>query len=240
MQDRSSEQDRKPSAGPAGEDRSRSVTTQLRRETRQAGWPRSQRVAGARLARRLRQSGAAAERGLRGGRAPARNPAEDGPAGRGASVRAAGHGARRGRDRGGRRPSRRSPRLAACPARRSAVFGDPQPAPENKVFVEDDDGTGADSQANILQLGGAGPGARRVAPRGTPAGAGVILTPSGLVLTSDQVLQGARRRDAYASCCPGGRSPPGLVGADATHGLALLQIEGGPAFRPSRWETPGT
>lgn len=60
------------------------------------------------------------------------------------------------------------------------------------MLVEDDDGTGADNQANILRP--AAPGLVHVLPaRGTPAGEGIILTPSGLVLTSAQTLQGARR-----------------------------------------------
>jgi S1-C subfamily serine protease len=114
------------------------------------------------------------------------------------------------------------------PARPSSAI--PGPPRENKTFVEDDDGTGADSQANILHS--AAPGLVHVlSARGTPAGAGVILTPSGLVLTSNQVLQGARR--VTVRVVLSGRSfPARLVGADASHGLGLLQIVGGPAFRP--------
>jgi len=106
----------------------------------------------------------------------------------------------------------------------------PSPPKENKTFVEDNDGTGADNQANILHS--TAPGLVHVlSARGTPAGAGVILTPSGLVLTSDHVLQGARR--ATVRVVLSGRSfPARLVGADASHGLGLLQIVGGPAFRP--------
>jgi S1-C subfamily serine protease len=114
------------------------------------------------------------------------------------------------------------------PARPSSAV--PGPPRENKTFVEDDDGTGADSQANILHS--AAPGLVHVlSARGTPAGAGVILTPSGLVLTSNQVLQGARR--VTVRVVLSGRSfVARLVGADASHGLGLLQIVGGPAFRP--------
>ena len=62
------------------------------------------------------------------------------------------------------------------PAQASSVI--PSPPRQNKTFVEDDDGTGADSQANILQL--AAPGlVHVVTPHGTPAGAGVIPTPLG-------------------------------------------------------------
>jgi S1-C subfamily serine protease len=106
----------------------------------------------------------------------------------------------------------------------------PSPPRQNKVFVEDDDGTGADNQANIL--GSAAPGlVHVVSTAGVPAGAGLILTPSGLVLTSDQVLQGARR--VTVRVVLSGRSfPARLVGTDSSYGLALLQILGGPAFRP--------
>ena len=114
------------------------------------------------------------------------------------------------------------------PARASSVI--PSPPRQNRVFVEDDDGTGADNQANILTS--AAPGlVHVVTPRGTPAGAGLILTPSGLVLTSDQVLQGARR--VTVRVVLSGRSfPARLVGTDSSYDLALLQIVGGPAFRP--------
>ena len=114
------------------------------------------------------------------------------------------------------------------PARASSVI--PSPPRQNRVFVEDDDGTGADNQANILTS--AAPDlVQVVTSRGTPAGAGLILTPSGLVLTSDQVLQGARR--VTVRVVLSGRSfPARLVGTDSSYDLALLQIVGGPAFRP--------
>ena len=66
---------------------------------------------------------------------------------------------------------------------------------------------------------------------GTPAGTGVILTPSGLVLTSDRALQGAGR--ARVRLVLSGRSfPARLIGTDPAHGLGLLQIAGAPALRP--------
>jgi S1-C subfamily serine protease len=114
------------------------------------------------------------------------------------------------------------------PADSSSVI--PSPPRENKVFVEDDDGTGADNQANILSS--AAPGLVHVlAAPGTSAGVGVILTPSGLVLTSVQVPAGARRLSVRVVLS--GRSYPArLVGTDRSHGLSLLQIAGAPAFRP--------
>ncbi|HZC62224.1 MAG TPA: trypsin-like peptidase domain-containing protein [Streptosporangiaceae bacterium] len=105
----------------------------------------------------------------------------------------------------------------------------PSPPRENKVFVEDDDGTGADSQANILSS--AAPGLVHILAPATSAGLGVVLTPSGLVLTSAQGLQGARRLTVRVVLS--GRSYPArLVGTDRSYGLSLLQIAGGPAFRP--------
>ena len=106
----------------------------------------------------------------------------------------------------------------------------PSPPRENKVFVEDDDGTGADSQANILAS--AAPGLVHIlAASGTSAGIGVILTPSGLVLTGAQVIQGARPLTARVVLS--GRSYPArLVGTDRSHGLSLVQITGTAALRP--------
>jgi S1-C subfamily serine protease len=114
------------------------------------------------------------------------------------------------------------------PARASSVI--PSPPRQNKAFVEDDDGTGADNQANILSS--AAPGlVHVVTPRGRPAGAGLILTPSGLVLTTAQDLQGARRVTVRV-VLSGRPFPARLVGTDSSYDLALLQIVGGPAFRP--------
>jgi S1-C subfamily serine protease len=106
----------------------------------------------------------------------------------------------------------------------------PSPPRQNTVFVEDEDGTGADNQANILSS--AAPGLVHIlAAPGTSAGVGVILTPSGLVLTSAQVLQGAHRLTVRVVLS--GRSYPArLVGTDRSYGLSLLQIAGGPVFRP--------
>jgi S1-C subfamily serine protease len=230
MQDSSSEQDRKPSAGPAGETAAAQITTQAAEGGAAGG---------------VAPDAGAVDRGAPGGSAADEgaadagaadgagqdSPAEDGP----------GPGA------GGRRYGRLAMAVGAAvivavaalaaftaagglsgPARPSSAI--PGPPRENKTFVEDDDGTGADSQANILHS--AAPGLVHVlSARGTPAGAGVILTPSGLVLTSNQVLQGARQ--VTVRVVLSGRSfPARLVGADASHGLGLLQIVGGPAFRP--------
>jgi hypothetical protein len=52
----------------------------------------------------------------------------------------------------------------------------PSPPRQNQVFVEDDEGTGADNQANILSS--AAPGlVHVVSTTGVPAGAGSSLPP---------------------------------------------------------------
>lgn len=230
MQDSSSEQDRKPTAGPAGETAAAQITTQAAEGGAAGGVATDAGAVDRGAPGGKAADGGAADAGAADG-ADRDSPAEDGPA----------PGAV------GRRYGRLAMAVGAAvivavvafaafaaagglsgPARPSSAI--PSPPRENKTFVEDNDGTGADNQANILRS--TAPGLVHVlSARGTPAGAGVILTPSGLVLTSDQVLQGARR--ATVRVVLSGRSfPARLVGADASHGLGLLQIVGGPAFRP--------
>ena len=110
----------------------------------------------------------------------------------------------------------------------SASSAIPTPPAQNQTFVEDDDGTGADSQANILQS--TVPGlVRIVSARGT--GTGVILTPSGLVLTSAQVAAGGEA--VSARVLPSGHSYRAtVIRSDPAHDLTLLQLEGGGTFRP--------
>jgi S1-C subfamily serine protease len=240
MRDSGSEQDRKPSAGPAGETAAAQITAQAADGD----------VAGGAAVGGAAVDGGAAGGGAAGGgaadgavqvSAAEDRGAEDGAAEDSAAQDGHALGA------GGRRYGRLAVAVGAAvvvavgalaafaaagglsgPARPSSAI--PSPPRENKTFVEDDDGAGADNQANILRS--AAPGLVHVlSARGRPAGAGVILTPSGLVLTSDQALQGARRLTVRVVLS--GRSfPARLVGADASHGLSLLQIEGGPAFRP--------
>jgi len=104
----------------------------------------------------------------------------------------------------------------------------PSPPAANQTFVEDDDGTGADSQENILQS--TVPGMVRLASA-KGSGAGVVLTPSGLVLTSAQVTGGASR--LTARMLPSGHAYQArVVGYDAARGLALVQLQGGGTFKP--------
>ena len=110
----------------------------------------------------------------------------------------------------------------------SAASAIPIPPPANQKFVADDDGTGADSQANILQS--TVPGLARITSAGG-SGSGVVLTRSGLLLTSSQIAAG--RGAITVRVLPSGQAYQArVVGSDAAHGLALLQIQDGPGFRP--------
>ncbi len=97
----------------------------------------------------------------------------------------------------------------------------PHPPKVNATFVEDDDGAGQDSQDNILAQ--VAPGLVQVATSGTIR-AGLVITPSGKVLTSDDGLAGRMTvRFVMADAVFTAR----LIGVNAAAGLALLQIEGG-------------
>jgi S1-C subfamily serine protease len=105
----------------------------------------------------------------------------------------------------------------------------PSPPRANAKFVEDDNGTGQDNQQNILQS--TVPGlVHVVSSRGAPVGLGVVLTPSGLAVTSNQILQGAGQVTVRVVLSGRGFAAR-VVGSDAAAGLALLQIEGGSSFR---------
>jgi S1-C subfamily serine protease len=100
----------------------------------------------------------------------------------------------------------------------------PSPPRANKMFVEDDNGTGADNQANIVQS--AAPGlVHIVSAAGATVGVGMVLTPSGLVLTSDHILDGAGRA-RVRTVLAGRLFSAKVLGADSAADLTLLQIEG--------------
>jgi S1-C subfamily serine protease len=106
----------------------------------------------------------------------------------------------------------------------------PAPPRANKIFVEDDNGTGADSQANILNS--TVPGlVHIVSSHGTPVGLGAIITPSGLVLTTAQILRGAGHLTVRA-VLSGQVFTARVIGADAAGDLALLRLSGGARFKP--------
>ncbi len=105
----------------------------------------------------------------------------------------------------------------------------PTPPAANQLYVEDDDGTGADSQENILQS--TVPGLVHITSA-TGSGTGVVLTPTGLVLTSAQLA--ARHGAIVAKTLPSGHGyPVRVIGSDTAHGLALVQLEGGSSFKPA-------
>jgi S1-C subfamily serine protease len=105
----------------------------------------------------------------------------------------------------------------------------PSPPRANDKFVEDDNGTGPDNQQNILTA--TAPGlVHIVSSHGASVGLGLVLTPSGIVLTSNHILQGAA--PVTARVVLSGRAfTAKVVGSDAAEDLALLQIEGGSGFR---------
>ncbi len=106
----------------------------------------------------------------------------------------------------------------------------PSPPRGSAHFVADDDGPGADSQANILAS--TAPGlVHIVSSRGTPAGIGVLLTRSGIVLTSDQIVAGTSTV-AVRLVLSGEAFTARVVGSAPGADLALLQIEGGSGFKP--------
>lgn len=105
----------------------------------------------------------------------------------------------------------------------------PSPPQANQKFVEDAEGTGADNQANILAA--TAPGlVHIVSSSGSSIGLGVVLTRSGIVATSAQILRGAGAVTVRV-VLSGRPFAAQVVGSDATEGLALLQIGGGSAFK---------
>jgi S1-C subfamily serine protease len=106
----------------------------------------------------------------------------------------------------------------------------PQPPAKNDVFVEDDNGAGADQQGNILQSSAAGVLSIRSAS-GTALGAGFVITRSGFVLASYHGLQDAGTI-SVRFVMSGKTYPARLVGSDPEANLALLQLSGGTEFTP--------
>jgi S1-C subfamily serine protease len=100
----------------------------------------------------------------------------------------------------------------------------PSPPSKNKQFVADEDGTGADNQANILAS--VAPGLVHVlSASGQAAGVGVILTPSGLVLTSARVA-GSADHLTVRTVLSGRSFAAQVLGRSAADDLALIQLDG--------------
>ncbi len=105
----------------------------------------------------------------------------------------------------------------------------PSPPAANAAFVADDNGTGADNQANILRY--TVRGLVHVLPgRGAGSRAGIVLTPSGIVLTSSQGLRRATPL-VVRTVLSGRMFTARVIGTDTARDLALLQIEGGAMFQ---------
>ncbi len=104
------------------------------------------------------------------------------------------------------------------------LAGIPRPATVNTAFIEDDDETGQDNQANILSSTALG--LVHVLSGGTSVGIGLVLTESGKVLTTYRPAAGAANLAAeYVVSRQTFKAT--VIGTDAAAGLALLQLEGG-------------
>ena len=100
----------------------------------------------------------------------------------------------------------------------------PKPATGKDAFIEDDDLTAADNQANIFQA--TAPGMVHVLSGGTSVGIGLVLTESGKVLTTYQPAKGAASLAAeYVLSRATFKAT--VIGTDPAAGLALLQLQGG-------------
>lgn len=100
----------------------------------------------------------------------------------------------------------------------------PSPAQEGSAFVEDDNLTAQDNQTNILES--TAPGLVHILSGRTAVGTGMVLTPSGKVLTSYLPSPGAGKLSAEY-VVSGATFRAKVIGTDPAAGLALLQIEGG-------------
>ena len=100
----------------------------------------------------------------------------------------------------------------------------PGPSTAKNAFIEDDNGIGADNQANILQSTAVG--MVHVLSGGTSVGIGLVLTESGKVLTTYRPSAGATNLTAeYVISRATFKAT--VIGVDKAAGLALLQLEGG-------------
>ncbi|MGD0066966.1 MAG: trypsin-like peptidase domain-containing protein [Streptosporangiaceae bacterium] len=114
-------------------------------------------------------------------------------------------------------------RLIDAPGAAPLASAIPSPATSGGVFVEDDDGTAQDNQTNILQS--TAPGLVHIVSGGKAVGIGLVLTPSGKVLTTYQPSGAASLTARYV--LSGRTFKATTLGTDAAVGLALLQLQGG-------------
>jgi S1-C subfamily serine protease len=116
-------------------------------------------------------------------------------------------------------------RGSRVPASASAAI--PSPAAGPGAFVEDDDLTAQDNQSNLLTS--TAPGLVHILSGATPTGTGLVLTPSGKVLTSVAAVRGAAKlRVEYVAS--GAVFSARVIGTDPASGFALIQMAG-PAGR---------
>jgi S1-C subfamily serine protease len=100
----------------------------------------------------------------------------------------------------------------------------PRPAQTGNAFIEDDDLTAQDNQDNIFAS--TAPGMVHILSGGTSVGIGLVVTPSGKVLTTYRPAAGTADLAAeYVVSRVTFKAK--VIGADAAAGLALLQLEGG-------------
>jgi hypothetical protein len=99
----------------------------------------------------------------------------------------------------------------------------PRPAAGANAFIEDDDGTAADNQTNILEW--TAPGMVHILSGGASVGIGLVLTESGKVLTTYRPSAGATNL-AAEYVLSGATFKAKVIGADPAAGLALLQMAG--------------
>ena len=108
------------------------------------------------------------------------------------------------------------------PAPSSSVI--PWPARTGGVFTEDDDDRGQDGESNVLAS--TLPGLVHIVSGGQSVGIGLVLTPSGKVLTTYQPSgRGAGLAATYVRS--GATFRATVLGTDPAAGLALLQLAGG-------------
>jgi S1-C subfamily serine protease len=100
----------------------------------------------------------------------------------------------------------------------------PSPASGPGAFVEDDNLTAQDNQSNFLA--GAAQGIVHILSGPAAAGIGLVLTPSGKVLTSAAAVRGTGGL-AVKYVGSGMAFSARVIGSDPAAGLALLQMEGG-------------
>lgn len=98
----------------------------------------------------------------------------------------------------------------------------PSPAKSVSVFTEDDDGTGQDNESNIFVS--TVPGLVHVISAGRAVGIGLVLTPSGKVLTTYQP-SGVAGGLSAKYVLSGQTFKATVLGTDHAAGLALLQMQ---------------